>query len=110
MGAGARLVAALGAAVVLAAAGCTATRPPEPSGATGTSSGPAAGQAAIVARIGLPGPAAAVATGGGFVWALTRQPAPALWRIDPRSNRVVGEPTSLPADPWASGSAPGRSG
>jgi DNA-binding beta-propeller fold protein YncE len=37
------------------------------------------------------------------VWALTRQPAPALWRIDPRSNRVVGTPTPLPADPWSLG-------
>jgi DNA-binding beta-propeller fold protein YncE len=34
------------------------------------------------------------------VWALTRRPAPAVWRIDPRSNRVVGEPTRLPGDPW----------
>ena len=34
------------------------------------------------------------------MWALTRRPAPAVWRIDPRSNRVVGEPTRLPGDPW----------
>jgi hypothetical protein len=34
------------------------------------------------------------------VWALTRQPVPAVWRIDPRSNRVVGTPTRLPVDPW----------
>jgi hypothetical protein len=34
------------------------------------------------------------------VWALTRQPAAAVWRIDPRSNRVVGKPTRLPVDPW----------
>jgi hypothetical protein len=34
------------------------------------------------------------------VWALTRQPRPAVWRIDPSSNRVVGEPTPLPVDPW----------
>jgi DNA-binding beta-propeller fold protein YncE len=48
----------------------------------------------------LPVPAFAVATGEGSVWALTRGPHPAVWRIDPRSNRVVGEPTRLPVDPW----------
>jgi DNA-binding beta-propeller fold protein YncE len=35
------------------------------------------------------------------VWALTRQPAPAVWRIDPRSNRVAGKPARLPVDPWS---------
>jgi DNA-binding beta-propeller fold protein YncE len=97
-----RLVAALGAAVALAAPACTAAGPPPPRPAS-TTSGPAAGQAAIVARIGLPAPPAAVATGEGSVWALTRQPTPALWRIDPGSNRVVGGPTPLPVAPWSLG-------
>jgi DNA-binding beta-propeller fold protein YncE len=35
------------------------------------------------------------------VWALTRHPAAAVWRIDPRSNRVAGKPTRLPVDPWS---------
>jgi virginiamycin B lyase len=103
LGAPSRRLAALGAGIVLAASGCTATRPPEPSGSTRSSPGPPGGQAAVVARIRLPAPAFAVATGAGSVWALTRQPAPALWRIDPRSNRVVGPPTPLPADPWSLG-------
>ncbi len=34
------------------------------------------------------------------MWALTREPEPAVWRIDPKSNRVVGMPTRLPVDPW----------
>ena len=51
-----------------------------------------------------------VAAGEGSVWALTRQPTPALWRIDPSSNRVVGGPTPLPADPWSLGVGPGRCG
>jgi DNA-binding beta-propeller fold protein YncE len=62
---------------------------------------PPGSEAAIVARIGLPVSVFSVATGEGLVWALTRQPAPAVWRIDPRSNRVVGEPTRLPVDPWS---------
>jgi DNA-binding beta-propeller fold protein YncE len=61
---------------------------------------PPENERAIVARIGLPVPPFSVATGEGWVWALTRRPAAAVWRIDPRSNRVVGEPTRLPIDPW----------
>ncbi len=34
------------------------------------------------------------------MWVVTRQPVPAVWRIDPKSNRVVGKPTPLPVDPW----------
>lgn len=54
----------------------------------------------ITARIPVPGRPFAVATGGGRVWVLTRQPHAAVWRIDPRSNRIVGKPTRLPVDPW----------
>jgi DNA-binding beta-propeller fold protein YncE len=61
---------------------------------------PSENQGAIVTRIGLPASPFSVATGEGLVWALTRKPAAAVWRIDPRSNRVVGTPTSLPVDPW----------
>jgi len=68
-----------------------------------TASLAAAGQAGIADRIRLPAPASAVATGEESMWALTRQPTPALWRIDPSSNRVVGGPTPLPADPWSLG-------
>jgi virginiamycin B lyase len=48
----------------------------------------------------LPATPFSVATGYGSVWALTREPAPAVWRIDPTSNRVLGEPARLPVDPW----------
>jgi hypothetical protein len=54
----------------------------------------------IEARIRLPEPAFRVATGEGSVWVLTRAPNPAVWRIDPTSNDVVGAPTRLPVDPW----------
>jgi DNA-binding beta-propeller fold protein YncE len=67
----------------------------------GTALTPSENNGAIVARIGLPVSPFWVATGEGSVWALTRQPTPAVWRIDPRSNRVVGEPTRLPVDPWS---------
>jgi virginiamycin B lyase len=57
-------------------------------------------------RIPVPRPFR-LAAGEGAVWVLSRgrmacaplQPC-TVWRIDPRSNRVVGEPTSLPADGW----------
>jgi hypothetical protein len=57
-------------------------------------------QSQIQARITLRSAPWRLATGEGFVWALTRAPAPALWRIDPTSSEVVGEPTRLPVDPW----------
>jgi len=47
-------------------------------------------------RIRLPDPAASLAVGAGYVWALTREPA-ALWRIDPRTDRVAGRAIRLPA-------------
>src|SRR4029453_10297908 len=67
---------------------------------TSRSSTPPEHAGGIVARIGLPAPPFSVATGEGWVWALTRTPRPAVWRLDPRSNRVVGTPTPLPVDPW----------
>jgi DNA-binding beta-propeller fold protein YncE len=54
----------------------------------------------IEARIQVPGSVFRVATGDGSVWVLTRAPDPAVWRIDPKSNEVVGPPTRLPVDPW----------
>jgi hypothetical protein len=90
-----RLVAAIAVGVAVAASGCTISGEPSNSAWTLPEN-----QRAIVARIGLPVPPFSVTTGEGWVWALTRQPRPAVWRIDPRSNRVVGEPTPLPVDPW----------
>jgi hypothetical protein len=54
----------------------------------------------IEARIQVPGSVFRVATGDGSVLVLTRAPNPAVWRIDPKSNEVVGPPTRLPVDPW----------
>ena len=93
-----RLTAAIAVGVAVAASGCTTTR--EPASSTSTASTPPENERAIVARIRLPVSGFSVATGEGWVWALTRQPAAAVWRIDPRSNRVVGKPTRLPVDPW----------
>src|SRR5512133_2308671 len=90
-----RLTAAIAVGVAVAASGCTSSGEPP-----NTASTPPENQRGIVARIGLPAAPFSVATGEGWVWALTRQPAAAVWRIDPRSNRVVGEPTPLPVDPW----------
>jgi len=90
-----RLTAAMAVGVAVAASGCTISGEPPNSASTLPEN-----QRAIVARIGLPVPPFSVATGEGYVWALTREPAPAVWRIDPSSNRVVGEPTRLPVDPW----------
>jgi DNA-binding beta-propeller fold protein YncE len=90
-----RLAAAIAVGVAVAASGCTISGEPPNSASTLPEN-----QRAIVARIGLPAPPFSVATGEGYVWALTRQPRPAVWRIDPSSNRVVGEPTPLPVDPW----------
>jgi PQQ-like domain len=103
-----RLAAAIAVGVAVAASGCTTTgEPPNttstsvtPPSSTSTSSTPPGSEGAIVARIRLPGSPFSVATGEGLVWALTRQPAAAVWRIDPRSNRIVGSPTRLPVDPW----------
>ena len=93
-----RLVAAMAVGAAAAASGCTISGEPPNSAST-----PPENQQAIVARIGLPAPPFSLATGEGWVWALTRHPAPAVWRIDPSSNRVVGEPTPLPVDPWSIG-------
>jgi hypothetical protein len=93
-----RLVAVIAVATV-AASGCTG-RSSEPPSSTGTAATPPTSQGAIVARIHLPVSPFSVATGEGWVWALTRQPVAAVWRIDPSSNRVVGAPTRLPVDPW----------
>lgn len=57
--------------------------------------------ARIVTRIRLPVRPFAIATGAGSVWALSRAPSAALWRIDPTSNRLAGEPTRLPVDSWS---------
>ena len=54
----------------------------------------------IEARIRLASAPFRVVTGAGFVWALTRVPNSAVWRIDPNSNEVVGKPTPLPVDGW----------
>lgn len=56
-------------------------------------------RAPIAARIRLPAASVSIAAGAGAVWALTRHPA-AVWRIDPRSDRLVGKPIRLPASPW----------
>jgi hypothetical protein len=63
----------------------------------------------ITARIEVPGHPFRIAAGRDFVWVLTRglagacvpprQPCTVL-RIDPRANRVVGRPISLPRDAW----------
>jgi hypothetical protein len=63
----------------------------------------------ITARIDVPGHPFRIAAGRDFVWVLTRglagacvpprQPCTVL-RIDPRVNRVVGRPISLPRDAW----------
>jgi DNA-binding beta-propeller fold protein YncE len=62
---------------------------------------------AVGVRIRLPGQPFRVATGEGFVWVLSRAPRPCtparpctVSRIDPATNRVVGDPTPLPADGW----------
>lgn len=58
-------------------------------------------------RIRVPGQPFRVATGEGFVWVLSRAPRPCtdaepctVSRIDPATNRLVGDPTILPADGW----------
>jgi hypothetical protein len=93
------LAAAIAVGVAVVASGCTTSK--EPPSSTSTASAAPENGGAIVARIGLPGSPRSVAAGEGWVWALTRQPVPAVWRIDPTTNRVVGRPTRLPVDPWS---------
>jgi DNA-binding beta-propeller fold protein YncE len=95
-----RAAAVIAVGIAVAASGCTTGRPSEPPSSTGTSSTPPESEEAIVARIRLPVSPFSVATGEGWVWALTRQPAAAVWRIDPNTNRPVGTPIRLPVDPW----------
>jgi DNA-binding beta-propeller fold protein YncE len=64
------------------------------------------GAASVGIRIAVPEPFR-VAAGAGSVWVLSRGPRPCspsepctVSRIDPRSNRLVGTPTRLPADGW----------
>jgi hypothetical protein len=85
--------------VAVATSGCWTSASSEAPNSTSTPS-TALEEAPIVARVRLPEPPFSVATGYGSVWALTREPAPAVWRIDPKSNRVVGKATRLPIDPW----------
>lgn len=94
------LTAALAVSVAIATPGCWTSASSEPPSSTSTASTSSENEGPIAARIRLPGPPLSVATGYGSVWALTRQPAPAVWRIDPKSNRVVGKPTRLPVNPW----------
>jgi DNA-binding beta-propeller fold protein YncE len=62
----------------------------------------------VTARIRVPGHPFRIAAGRKFVWVLSRGRSGAcsssrpctVFRIDPRSNRVVGKPTPLPADGW----------
>jgi DNA-binding beta-propeller fold protein YncE len=63
----------------------------------------------ITARIDVPGHPFRIAAGREFVWVLTRGLAGAcappgrpctVLRIDPRTNRVIGEPIPLPHDAW----------
>lgn len=64
-------------------------------------------EGAVGVRIRVPGQPFRVAAGEGFVWVLSRAPRPCsparpctVSRIDPGTNRLVGEPTPLPADGW----------
>lgn len=92
--------AAIALSVAVATSGCWTSASSEAPNSTSTPSTSHATEGPIAARVRLSGPPFSVVTGQGLVWALTRQPAPAVWRIDPKSNRVVGEPTLLPVDPW----------
>jgi hypothetical protein len=75
----------------------------------GCSGGESNSASHITARIDVPGHPFRIAAGRDFVWVLTRglagacapprQPCTVV-RIDPRSNRVVGKPISLPRDAW----------
>jgi hypothetical protein len=73
----------------------------------GDSSGTSAAKQAVGVRIRVPGQPFRVAAGEGFVWVLNRAPRPCtpvrpctVSRIDPATNRLVGDPTPLPADGW----------
>jgi virginiamycin B lyase len=79
------------------AAGCMGGDPPDTS----------SDERAAGIRIRVPGQPFRVAAGEGFVWVLSRAPRPCtrqqpctVARIDPATNRVVGDPTPLPADGW----------
>ena len=85
------VVAVVAVCLVAGAAGCRESESSEPERA-----GPG-----IAARIDLPSSPFAIAVGEGSVWVLTRSPRAAVWRIDPKSNRVVGTPTALPVAPWS---------
>jgi DNA-binding beta-propeller fold protein YncE len=67
---------------------------------------PPSGEPSVGVRIPVPQPFR-VAAGEGSVWVLSRGPMPCspprpctVARIDPGSNRLVGQPTRLPADGW----------
>ena len=84
---------ALGAALSLSVAVCP--------GQAETNASP------ITARISVPGHPFRIATGKRYLWVLSRGATGAcapgkctVLRIDPRTNRVVGRPTALPADGW----------
>jgi DNA-binding beta-propeller fold protein YncE len=73
----------------------------------GDSSSTSPGERAVGVRIRVPGQPFRVAAGEGYVWVLNRAPRPCssaqpctVSRIDPATNRLVGEPTPLPADGW----------
>jgi DNA-binding beta-propeller fold protein YncE len=75
----------------------------------GCSGGEPESTSRISARIDVPGHPFRIAAGRDFVWVLTRGLAGActpprrpctVVRIDPRNNRVVGRPISLPHDAW----------
>jgi virginiamycin B lyase len=83
--------------LVAAAVGCTGGRqaPTRPNG-----------EPSVGVRIPVSQPFR-VAAGEGSVWVLSRGRMPCspaapctVWRIDPGSNRPVGQPTRLPADGW----------
>jgi DNA-binding beta-propeller fold protein YncE len=61
----------------------------------------------ITARISVPGHPFRIAAGKRYLWVLSRGARGAcpsgecgVLRVDPETNRVVGRPTSLPADGW----------
>ena len=67
---------------------------------------PPSGEPSVGVRIPVPQPFR-VAVGAGSVWVLSRGPRPCspsrpctVARIDPGTNRLVGQPTRLPADGW----------
>jgi hypothetical protein len=79
--------------------GCSSAAPPDVS----------RNRSRITARIGISGFPLGVATGEGSVWVLSRTTATGcsrrrpciVTRVDPRTNRIVGQPTRLPVEPWS---------